>query len=141
MAGFKFLEHTSDVYIEAIGSTMEEAFIQGTYAIFETMTDLGTIEAKELREIEISAEDLNALLFEWISELLYIFDIDELIFSKFELKIETVKSGYRLIGKCWGEKFDPSKHPPRTEIKAATYSLMEIILEPSTVTIRFVVDI
>ncbi|MHA1651881.1 MAG: archease, partial [Candidatus Helarchaeota archaeon] len=31
MGEFRFLEHISDVYIEAIGSTLEEAFIQAAY--------------------------------------------------------------------------------------------------------------
>ncbi|HUX99171.1 MAG TPA: archease [Candidatus Deferrimicrobium sp.] len=138
---FRFLEHISDVYVEAIGRTLEEAFVQGAYAMFETMTDIKTIEAIENRKIEIEAEDLEALLFEWIDQFLYLFDVEGLMFSKFDIKIDKIVNGYRLNGLCWGEKFDPEKHPARTEIKAPTYSLMEIIQKPSKITLRFVMDI
>jgi SHS2 domain-containing protein len=141
MASFRFLEHVSDVYIEAIGETLEEAFGQAASAVFETMTDLESIEPKEKREINIKAEDLESLLFEWINWFLYIFDVDQLLFSKFEIKIKKAKGGFSLIGDCWGEEFSPEKHPSKTEIKAPTYSLMEIIQEPSLVILRFVVDI
>ncbi|NVM52966.1 MAG: archease [Candidatus Helarchaeota archaeon] len=141
MAGFRFLEHTSDVYIEARGNSLEEAFVQASYALFETMTDLKSIEPKEKRQIKLEAEDLNSLLFEWINEFLYFFDTKLLIFSKFEIQIERRDDKYIIIGKCWGEEYNPEKHPPRTEIKAPTYSLMEIIQEPSEVILRFVVDI
>jgi SHS2 domain-containing protein len=138
---FRFLEHISDVYVEASGSSLEEAFVQGAYAIFETMTDIKALEARESREIKIEAEDLQALLFEWIDQFLYLFDTERLMFSKFKIKIEKIASGYRLEGMCWGEKFDSEKHPARTEIKAPTYSLMEIIQKPSKITLRFVMDI
>jgi SHS2 domain-containing protein len=141
MAGFRFLEHVSDVYIEAVGETLEEAFNQAACAVFETMTDLASIESKEKRAVNIKAEDLESLLFEWINWFLYLLDVDQLLFSKFEIKIRKVKGGYSLIGDCWGEEFNPEKHPSKTEIKAPTYSLMEIIQEPSLVTLRFVVDI
>ncbi|MHA1275649.1 MAG: archease [Candidatus Helarchaeota archaeon] len=141
MAKFRYLEHISDVYIEATGNSIEEAFIQGACAIFEVMTDFKTIEPIKKQNVHISAEDLDALLFEWINYFLYLFDVDGLIFSKFEIQIHQLESGFELVGECWGEEFDRKKHPSRTEIKAATYSLMEIIREPSSVTIRFVVDI
>ncbi len=141
MAGFRFLEHTSDVYIEARGRSLEEAFIQAAYALFETMTNLSTIESNEKREIRIESEDLNSLLFEWINEFLFLFDTESLLFSKFEIEINHKGNNYIITCECWGEKFNPEKHPPRTEVKAPTYSLMEIIQEPSEVILRFVIDI
>jgi len=141
MAGFRFLEHISDVYVEAVGTTLEEAFSQAACAVFETMTDLATIEPKEKRPVKLKTEDLEALLFEWINYFLYYFDVERLLFSKFDIKIRKVKKGYELTGNCWGEEFNSEKHPAKTEVKAPTYSLMEIIQEPSKVTLRFVVDI
>ncbi|NVM30159.1 MAG: archease [Candidatus Helarchaeota archaeon] len=141
MAGFRFLEHTSDVYIEARGSSLEEALIQAAYALFDTMTDLKTIDPDEKRKIRVEAEDLDSLLFEWINEFLYFFDTEGLLFSKFEIEVNKEGDKYKMTCECWGEEFNPEKHPSRTEIKAPTYSLMEIIQEPSEVILRFVVDI
>ena len=120
---------------------MEEAFVEAAYAVFETMTDLKTIAPKEKRPIKIHAEDLKALLFEWINQFLYLFDVEGLLFSQFEIKITKVGDTHELNGEGWGEHFDPQKHPPRTEIKAPTYSLMEVIQKPKNVILRFVVDV
>ena len=141
MAGFKFLDHISDVYVEVWGNSLEEAFAQAAYALFDTITDLKSIEGTMKKEIKVESEDLESLLFEMINEFLFLFDTDWLIFSKVGLEIKKERTNYTLIGNCWGEEFDKKKHPPRTEIKAPTYSLMEIIQKPSMVTIRFVVDI
>lgn len=141
MAGFRFLEHTSDVYIEAWGDSLEDAFVQAVNAIFDTITDLKSIEGTKKQEINLETEDLESLLFELINEFLFFFDTEQKIFSKFEIKINKTNKGYTLRADCWGEEFNPEKHPPRTEIKAPTYSLMEIIQEPSEVMLRFVVDI
>ncbi len=141
MTGFKFLEHTADIFIEATGSSLEEAFIQAAYGVFETMTDLRTIASVEKREIHIQGEDLKALLFEWINQFLYLFDVEGLVFSKFEVEINEIENEYILAAQCWGEPFDREKHPPRTEIKAPTYNQMEIVQKESEVTRRFVVDI
>lgn len=141
MASFRFLEHISDVYVEAVGATLEEAFSQAANAVFETMTDFATIEPREKHPVKLRTEDLESLLFEWINYFLYLFDVNRLLFSRFDIKIRKVRKGYDLTGDCWGEEFNAEKHPAKTEIKAPTYSLMEIIQEPSKITLRFVVDI
>ncbi len=141
MAGFKFLEHISDVYIEAWGNSLEEVFSQAVYALFDTITDLKSIKQNIKHEIKVEAEDLESLLFEMINEFLFYFDTQQLMFSRVEISITEVKTRFFLIGSCWGEEFDSNRHPPRTEIKAPTYSLMEIIQKPSEVILRFVVDI
>ncbi|MHA1267178.1 MAG: archease [Candidatus Helarchaeota archaeon] len=141
MAGFRFLDHISDVYIEATGETIEEAFTQAIYALFETMTDLGSIDPIQKHAIVIEAEDLKALLFELINEFLFLFDTKNLLFSKCDFKIEQEAGKYKLVGECWGEEFKAEKHPMRTEIKAPTYSLMEIEEHPKRIVLRFVIDI
>lgn len=143
--GFKFLEHTADVYIESWGGTLEETFEWAAVGMFEVMTDLKRVEAKKKYEISVKGEDLYALLYEWLEELLFIFGSQGTVFSKFRVHKITKKedNGYILFGEAWGETFDIEKHTQRTEVKAITYSLMEIIKNKSTGqwTVRFVLDI
>ncbi|TFG04552.1 MAG: archease [Promethearchaeota archaeon] len=141
MAGYRFLEHTADVYIEAEGNSLEAAFEQASLALYDTLTDVKLIEPSRKQPLRIEAEDLQSLLFELINEFLYLFDTEQLLFSQFKWVIQQVQGGYLLEGDCWGETFQVEKHPPRTEIKAPTYHLMEIIQNPSNVILRFVVDI
>ena len=139
--GFKHLEHISEAYVEAWGSTLEEAFENAGRALFDIMTDVGRVEPLQEVELQAEAEDLEALLFEWITTLLVEFDTTGMVYSKFRVSIQRGDGGYRLKAKAYGEPFDPERHPPKVEVKAMTYSLMEIKQEDEGYRIRYVVDI
>ena len=141
--GFRHLPHTADVLIEAWGDTLEEAFEYAALGVFEVMTDTSRVEAREERRIKAEGYDLEALLYDWIEQLLYYFDAEQLLFSKFRVKriSSTAPSGYTLTASAWGEPYDPTRHESRTLVKAMTYHMMEIRREDSRVRLRFVVDI
>ena len=139
--GFKHLEHISEAYVEAWGSTLEEAFENAGRAFFDIMTDVNSVEPVREVELRVEAEDLEALLFEWITALLVEFDTTGMVFSKFQVAIEETDGRFRLRAKAYGEPYDPERHPPKVEVKAMTYSLMEIKQEDSGYRIRYVVDI
>ena len=68
---------------------------------------------------------METLLFKFLDELLYMFSTNLFCCVKFE--IETFdKNEFHIIGKAYGDIYDPSKHTPGTEIKAITYSNMQI---------------
>ncbi len=132
----------SDVYVEVKARNLKEAFEEAGKAVFDTMTDLKKISPIEKCDIKLAAEDREALLFDWLGELIYIFDTTNLLFSKIKIKeIKETKQKLELIGELIGEKFDPEKHEIRMEIKAPTYSLMEINVSSDLVILRFVLDI
>ena len=90
----------------------------------------------------MEAQDESALLYNWLEELLLEFELRSRLFSRFEIaKIEKTPDGFRLYAKAWGEKYDRKKHPSKVGIKAATYHQMEIVKDPSSVTVRFILDI
>ncbi len=141
--GYKFLDHTADVSVEARGTTLEEAFEQTVYSLMETITpSLSSISPKTERILTIEAEDKEALLFDFLSEFLYIFDVEELIFNKIEIQpITKKKNTYYLKALAKGEKFNKLKHEPGTEVKAITYSFMNIEQKKNEVRIKIVFDI
>ncbi|MHA1595294.1 MAG: archease [Candidatus Baldrarchaeia archaeon] len=142
MGGFRFLDHTADVLIEAWGETLEEAFGWAAHGMFEVMTDTAKVEPRETREVHVRAEDLYALLYMWLEELLFIFNTELLLFSKFNVKrIRKVGKEYELEAEVTGERFDEKKHTRGTEVKAVTYAQMEIKKEKDRYVIRFVLDI
>lgn len=139
---FEFLEHTADVYAVAYGKTLEEAFENAALATFETMTDTTKVEPRVEDEIEVEGHDEQALLYNWLEELIIKFEITENLYSCF--KISTIKkgpNGLKLKAKIWGEPFNPDKHPQKVGIKAITYHQMEILKKPKDVTVKFILDI
>jgi SHS2 domain-containing protein len=142
-AGFEFKEHTADISVRSWGRTLEEAFDQTAYSLMATLSpDLTKIHPKIKKRINITAEDIGALLFDFLSEFLFIFDVEGLIFSKVDVEtIRKTKKGFELDAKIEGEKFDSEKHDIGTEVKAITYSFFNIEQLKNKVIIDIVFDI
>ena len=142
-AGFEFREHTADVQVRSWWSSLEEAFSQTAYSLMSTITpNLKKIIPKVEREIIVEAEDKEALLFDFLSEFLYIFDVDELVFNQIYVhSIEKFSANYKLRATLKGEKFNLDKHEIGTEVKAITYSFLNIEEKHEITTIDIVFDI
>ncbi|MEM0358897.1 MAG: archease [Hadesarchaea archaeon] len=138
---FEWVEHPSDIGFRAYGKDLGEAFENAALALFEIMTDTGKVEPREEVEVELEAEDEQALLYDWLDRLLYFRDAEGLLLSRFEVEVREEGERWRLRGRAWGERFDPSKHEERTAVKAMTYHLMEIRKEGDRVVVQAVVDI
>lgn len=129
--------------LHAWGDSLPEAFEQCGIAMFGYMTELDSVEIKESKEIEAIGHDLESLLYHFLDELLFVFCCEPyLICSKVKIT-EFVAEGeeYRIKCKCYGEEFQLGKHPQGTEVKAITYSAMQIVNEPDTGTFEVFVII
>ena len=142
-AGFEFREHTADVQVRSWGPSLEEAFSQTAYSLMTTITpNLNKITVKVERKITVEAEDIEALLFDFLSEFLYIFDVEELIFNQICVhQIERLNDNFKLFATLKGEKFDLDKHEIGTEVKAITYSFLNIEKKHESTIIDIVFDI
>ncbi len=123
MKKFELIEHTADIGLKAYGKNLAEAFANAAYGMFSIIVDLDEVREKEKRHIEINEEDKEGLLFEWLNSLLYYFDVEGLLFKKFE--ILDFGEGH-LKADCKGEKYDPKRHHLKTGIKSATYHMLEV---------------
>ena len=141
--GYKFLDHTADVSVEVQGESLEEAFEQTVYSLMETITpSFKLLMPKTEKILKVEAEDKEALLFDFLSEFLYLFDVEGLIFNEVSIQPIVKEQGkYVLEAKASGEKFDKYKHEPGTEVKAITYSFMNIEEKKKNVKINIVFDI
>ncbi|PIN98717.1 MAG: archease [Candidatus Diapherotrites archaeon CG10_big_fil_rev_8_21_14_0_10_31_34] len=123
---YEYLEHTADVKFRAFGKTKKELIENSGKALCNAIIDLKTIEKKGKAVIEIKAENFEELLFEFLKEVLFEIDSQEIIFSGFKVKelIEGKKSEkeieFKLRVSCFGEKIDLKKHEIKTEVKAIT---------------------
>jgi len=140
--GFEFLEHMADAYIAAYGRNLAEAFENAAAAMFEVMTEIERVKPEVEDYIEVKAADEYALLYNWLEALLVKSEINEMLYSKFEIsEITRTNDGFKLKARIWGEKFNPKKHPQKVGVKAVTYHQMEIIKKPNKTTLKFILDI
>jgi len=140
---FEFLEHTADMYIAAYGESLEEAFENAAYAMFEGMTDLEKVQPQLEESVEVEGYDEQALLYNWLEALLVKFDVTGNLYSRCEIaKIDKTSSGFRLKAKIWGDPFNPEKHLSKVAVKAVTYHRMEILHDANgAVAVKFILDI
>jgi SHS2 domain-containing protein len=123
MVDFEVLEHTADVGIRAYGADITEAFANAARGLFSLITELDDIREVEEREIELTADDQESLLVNWLNELIYLFDTENIVFKRFDI---TQLDDNQLKAKCYGERADISRHKIKTGVKGTTYHMLAI---------------
>lgn len=139
---YRFLEDiaTGDAVFEAEGRTLEELFVEADVATFEVMVDTMGVEAKITREVELKNEAVDGLLFDWLSELVYLKDAEAVLFSKFKVNIKK-NDAYDLKAMVSGENINQQKHILRSDVKAITYHMFEVKKTGENWTARVILDI
>ncbi|MGB9622877.1 MAG: archease, partial [Candidatus Bathyarchaeia archaeon] len=105
---------------------------------FNAITPIVGVKPLERRIVEVRSEDYPGLLYDFLDELLFIYDSELIVFSKIDVKIE--ENPLHLISECRGEHLDPSRHKSRIVIKAITFHQMKIEETPEGWRIRVVFD-
>ena len=126
MEPFEYLEHTADVKFRARGRSLEETFENAALAMLGAMIDPATVKAEETWTVDIESDSLETLLYEWLSEVLYLFEVELAVFSRFEVALERCEGSWRLSGQIGGERVDLERHFFETEVKAVTLHQFEI---------------
>ncbi len=125
--GFEYLEHTADAKFRAYGNNLGQAFENAALAMLNVMVDTTSVKNTYYVEIELRSADIESLLFDWLSEIIFVFEVDEMVFCSVrvhEMKIDDESSS--LSATLFGETIDLSTHVFDTEVKAATYNDMRI---------------
>lgn len=139
---YRYLEELSsaDAAFEATGSTLEELFNDAAIATFEVMADTNTVKQLLTRKIELENESVDGLLIDWLSELVFLKDTENILFSVFDINISK-NDIYLLKAEAKGEKIDRKKHSLRSDVKAVTYHMFEVTKNRDNWTARVVLDI
>ena len=134
MKRFKLIEHTADVGLIAYGESLEEAFANAAYGLFSIIADLKDVKEKESRKVVISEDDIEVMLVEWLNNLIFFFDVERLLFNRFEIKLS---ENHHLAARCYGEEYDPRRHHVKLGVKAATYHMLRVDEEKHQVQVIF----
>jgi SHS2 domain-containing protein len=141
-AGYEFLPHTTDAYIQANASTFEEALAYAGMALFDTMCDVKAILPEQVDDVQATGADEVALLYNWLEALLLKFELECKVYSKFEVTLmKTPSKEFKVIAKAFGEAWVKEKHGAKVEVKAVTYHKMEVLHNGAATTLRFILDL
>jgi SHS2 domain-containing protein len=138
MKRFDLLEHTSDAGIVAYGADMGEAFANAAYGMFSLMADLEQVAEDTSRHVEVEAGDRESLVVAWLNELLYLFDVERIMFRRFDI-LELTNT--RLRAEAHGEEADASRHRLKSGVKAATYHMLRVSEGGGRCSVRVIFDV
>ena len=115
---YETFDHTADLGLRVRAADLDGLFAEAAEALFSAVVeDLRTVRPVREIAVRLAGEDREYLLFDWLKALLYHFDADHLLFSRFEVRL----ADGGLTGKAWGEPLDRSRHELSHEVKAISY--------------------
>jgi SHS2 domain-containing protein len=133
-------DHASaDFVFDAYGDTPADLFEACAMVTFEVMTDLERVDINIERVIELTADDINELLFAFISELVYLKDVEKTFFREFQITIADDNKSLTALVK--GERIDYERHIIKTDVKAVTYHALDVVKENNRWKTRMILDL
>ena len=124
MGGFEFLDHTADVGIIGRGDDLAEALAWTAIGMFSVMSDVDAVDPRETMYVSVTAVDREALVVNWLNELLFRYETEEFLPKEFHVSVS--EAGTALEAECVGEPLDPERHQVRPVVKAATYHGLKV---------------
>jgi SHS2 domain-containing protein len=121
-----FFDHTGDVGVSLHAGTVAELFREAALALTETITELVLVRTESSNPIELAAAGLDDLLVDWLGELLYKFEVQNLLVAKVDVEVRQAPGGWSLVAMAWGEPFDPARHPIKVLVKGITYHRLRV---------------
>jgi SHS2 domain-containing protein len=120
---YTYLEEigTADIAFEATGRDLPELFSAAADATTNVMIDnIEAIEPRKARRIELSSDQLDMLLFDFLQELIFLKDAERLLLRMQDVRIDERDENYFLKATAEGEPLDAERHHQRADVKAVT---------------------
>jgi SHS2 domain-containing protein len=119
----ELFEHTADLGLRAAAPDLNALFAEMAACLVSAMVeDPASVRAEKETWIDLEGSNKDYLLFDWLKQLLLHFEVDHLLFSKFDVRVKD--DG--LFGVAWGEEYDPARHVLSHEVKAITYHELKV---------------
>jgi SHS2 domain-containing protein len=133
---FEEISHTADVKIRVHAPTLEALFSETFKALMQVM--YGTDRACGIRKtITLQSSDNESLLADFLSEVLFLSEVESLVFSDACVTI----NGPGLRAELFGEAFDPVRHSGGSEVKGISYSGLAITHEVNGYMLDIIFDV
>ncbi len=122
---YRFLPNVAlaDVAYEVRSRKVNGIFEGAAIALTEVMVDRRSIRPRLRRELRVAAGDVDRLLYDFLTELIIMKDVESLLFKEFNVSLEGKKS---LLCTMKGETIDRKRHRLRNDVKAVTMHMFGI---------------
>lgn len=130
-SGYELLDHPADLGFEVRAKDLSELFSLAACALSSVIVDADSVESSESVSVSIESADIELLMYDWLSEVLYRYDGEGLLFKKFQVSLIDQDGKRRLEAQLTGERFDSQRHQVKTYVKAITMHQLEVISDQS----------
>ncbi|HEV8316072.1 MAG TPA: archease [Vicinamibacterales bacterium] len=121
----EFFDHTGDIGVRIRAADPPALFEAAAVAMTDAMTS-ATVEPRQTDQIALEATDLDLLLVDWLSELLYRFETRAFLVARAHVDLALADGSHQLRARIEGEPFDARRHPLKVLLKAVTYHALDI---------------
>ncbi len=134
----ELFEHTADLGLRVVAPDLDTLFAEAAAGLFSIIVE-NLDEVRPLQELsfKIAGQDKNYLFFDWLNELLYTFETQHMLLSRFHVHID--ETG--LTARAVGEPIDSNRHQLDHEVKAITYHDLEVVETEDGWRAQVIVDI
>jgi SHS2 domain-containing protein len=120
---YETFDHTADLGLRVRAPDLATLFIDAARGLFSMIVrEPGTIRPADAVSIELNAPSLDLLLFDWLSELIYLYETRHLLLGEFDVRL----SENHLSATGRGEPLDRQRHELEHEVKAITYHALKL---------------
>lgn len=123
--GFEYLDHTADVQIHAWGPDMKVAFGAAAVGMFGYMVEMEDFGVELARTVTATGHDWQSMFFAFLDECLYVFHTEALVMCRVAVQSINTET-WKVTASVRGGLFDATRDKQGTEVKAITYSNMQI---------------
>src|ERR1043165_2217110 len=120
---FEILEHTADIGFRARARTLAQLFEEAAQAMLSIVMDPNDVAPAGEDAISAKGSDREALLVNWLGEVLYRLDGERLAFHHFRVDRVTKSE---VSGAGIGQPRDPERHHTRLIVKGVTYHQLRV---------------
>ena len=121
---YETFEHTADVGLRIRAADLPELFAEAGRALFSIMVDnYEVVQPDETISLDVPAAGVEDLLFDWISELIFTFEMRHLLLCRFDVTLDD-QAG--LHADAAGQMLDEQRHRIGFEVKAVTYHELKV---------------
>lgn len=129
----------ADIAFRANAGSPSELFESCSRALTDVMVDRRSLRAVETRTLVLRAEGLDGLLYDFLTQLIIIKDVDSLLFKEFDVKVD--REGKSLTSELRGEPIDRERHRLRNDVKAVTMYMFGVKRSGARYSATVVLDI
>lgn len=131
----------ADAAFEVGASSVEEVFRGATQALLESLANPATVSGGWERSIERTDGDLSALLFDWLSEIVYWKDAAGVVFREAPLTLAQERDVWLLRARLIGAPVDYRTQELHADVKGVTKHLYHVSEEAGRWKALVVLDI